>query len=407
MTIWKRVLSLLLYAALILALVPAMAPSARADDDMYTITLVTEGQGTAELRKISTNEVVPNGSAFNNENLVVLRAYPADGWQFVSWQKVSGDEGYLIYPEYRSAQYRVRNGNAVIHAVFERASYTVTAAANPAAGGTAEVSLNNSTWSSSVTCYMGDTVYFRQTPADGYVFDAFSFTGNPTVNGSHFTMPASNVTVTANYTAVPVSYIGADGQPANAVGYHILSSSDSTLSAGWYVVQDSVEMGNTRLTVNGAVNLILCDGAALNVPKGITVEGNNSLTIYAQSAGTGALIADDPDSENAGIGGLMGQSCGAVTICGGNITAKGGSFGAAGIGGGAGGDGINGGDGGTVTITGGTVNATGGSARRGGAGIGGGAGDNSCKGGDGGTVTISGGTVTATAGNGDFGIGGG
>ena len=196
----------------------------------------------------------------------------------------------------------------------------------------------------------------------------------------------------------------------------------------WYVVNGDVPIVS-RVTVNGDVHLILADGCNLTVTGGITVNGGNSLTIYAQSAGDnmGVLTATG-DNLQAGIGGNNGQSGGAITINGGTVNATGGNS-SAGIGGGfdgAGGNitinggavtanggssgaGIGGGDdggaGGNITINGGTVIATGGSGSFGGAGIGGGAGYYS--GGAGGNITINGGTVTATGNGNGAGIGGG
>ncbi|MGX8705837.1 MAG: hypothetical protein ACSW8J_04580, partial [bacterium] len=138
-------------------------------------------------------------------------------------------------------------------------------------------------------------------------------------------------------------------------------------------------------------HLILEDGAALTIPKGITVTGSNRLTIYGQSAGTGALTIDSPDDNNAAIGGNSNQSGGNITVNGGAVSATGG-WGAAGIGGGYGGAGGN------ITINGGKITANG---NLGCAGIGGG------YGGAGGNITINGGAVTATGGQFGAGIGGG
>ena len=169
----------------------------------------------------------------------------------------------------------------------------------------------------------------------------------------------------------------------------------TTLDSGWYVVEGSVT-NDARITVNGNVNLILCDGVELAANKGITVDVNNnvtnSLTIWAQSDGAsmGKLTARGKNA-GAGIGGEFNGTGGMVTVNGGEVTAKGDTFGA-GIGGG------NNGDSGTVTVNGGEVTAKGGTF---GAGIGGGAN------GSGGTVTINGGEVTAKGGTGGAGIGGG
>ena len=179
-----------------------------------------------------------------------------------------------------------------------------------------------------------------------------------------------------------------------------------TWNAGWYVVNSSVTISEP-ITVTGTVNLILADGCTLNAEKGIVVETGNSLTIYAQSVGTGTLNATGTDS--AGIGGagrtdygVDGGSSGAITIHGGNITAT--SQNGAGIGGGAPWAGANGGSGSNITIYGGSVTAQS-TGTMGGAGIGGGGG--SIDGGTGESINIYGGTVNATGGNKGAGIGGG
>ena len=118
----------------------------------------------------------------------------------------------------------------------------------------------------------------------------------------------------------------------------------------WYVANSNASV-SSRITVNGTVHLILCDGATLTVNGGIAVSAGNALYIYSQSSGTGQLIADATGlNGSAGIGG--GSSVGSITIHGGNITATGGEW-SAGIGGGT-----NGG-GGSITIYGGNVEGIG------------------------------------------------
>ncbi|WP_028510502.1 hypothetical protein [Ruminococcus sp. NK3A76] len=173
------------------------------------------------------------------------------------------------------------------------------------------------------------------------------------------------------------------------------SKSAVTWTSGTYVVSGEVEI-DERITVDGTVDLILTDGAKLTASKGITVVKEsdsviNTLNIFGQAAGTGALIATGAHA-SAGIGGGLGKQGGTVTINGGKVTATGSDYSAAGIGGGYSGAG------GTVTINGGKVTATGSDSA---AGIGGG------EGGAGGTVTINGGQVTATGSDYAAGIGGG
>ena len=146
---------------------------------------------------------------------------------------------------------------------------------------------------------------------------------------------------------------------------------------GWYVVTGDVAISG-RVTVSGEVHLILADGCSLTT-GGITVEPDNSLSVYAQEDGTGSLTANGSE-DAAGIGGsARGKNGGTITIYGGHITAQGGNNGS-GIGSG------NVASGGTIAIHGGNVEATGGGYY--GAGIGG-------YNADGTTILITGGTVTA------------
>ena len=119
---------------------------------------------------------------------------------------------------------------------------------------------------------------------------------------------------------------------------------------GWYVVNGDVTI-SSRVTVTGDVHLILADECTLNASQGITVTGDNSLTIYAQSAGEGmGKLTANAVWERAAIGSEQSQAAGNITICGGNITAAGGESAAIGN--------VNG-EAGTVTIYGGWVKATG------------------------------------------------
>ena len=255
------------------------------------------------------------------------------------------------------------------------------------------------------------------------------------------------VTTNGNYQAVispkkgevsyRVSYYNPLDGKTRKLSYNnitLMSSSMTELKTGWYVIPADITTIN-RLKVNGNVYLLLMEGARLNASKGITVEGDNSLTIWGETKeGTGRLLTDafGTYEYSSAIGGTKGKAAGTITFNGGTIEARG-AYGAAAIGGGneaAGGKvtinygsvsarcigpgagigsggyiGVKGGKnvtGGTITITGGTVDARGGS---GSAGIGGG---RFCHGG---TITITGGTVSAHGGSGGTaggaGIGGG
>ncbi len=231
-----------------------------------------------------------------------------------------------------------------------------------------------------------------------YVFDGW-YTNSEFEGSTVTTIPAGSTGVRRFYSkwhaAPPATASDVPYMAGGSTGTHdckILSTRVTELVDDWYVLTDDIDYGTTGLTVSGDVTLILADDATLTVEgdyakAGIYVPVGSSLTIYAQSAGTGAILATGGDWA-AGIGGNKGpmgedvpdeSNCGTVTIYGGIIEATGGNSGA-GIGGGVEGAG------GTVTIHGGVIEATG---LGGASGIGGGSYAN------GGSVVVNGGTVVA------------
>ena len=132
-------------------------------------------------------------------------------------------------------------------------------------------------------------------------------------------------TVTA--WAEDVSYRDDNDTQRTATGVNMLDANSLTISDGWYMAADNLTIGS-RVTISGDVKLILKDDVTLHIPKGISVEGDNSLTIYGQDCGTGVLTIDGVDSYCAGIGAATGSgnNCGTITICGGVVKAKGGSL---------------------------------------------------------------------------------
>ena len=197
--------------------------------------------------------------------------------------------------------------------------------------------------------------------------------------------------------ASTISYLDESGNIKTCESATLVTSEDTAWGTSgndtWYVVNGDVTIGSAdtvqRVTVNGNVHLILTDGCNLIVNGGIGVGLDSSLTIYGQTAGTGALEARNVGERNAGIGGGYGGnfSGGAITINGGTITATGGYAGAGIGGGGVSASGYLYDKGGPIIINGGTINANGGLN---GAGIGDGK-----KGAGGRTITINGGTINA------------
>ncbi len=145
--------------------------------------------------------------------------------------------------------------------------------------------------------------------------------------------------------AVITSYVDASGTLHENVIAIPLDNTMTTLTAGWYVVNENVDYTG-KITLAGDVTLILADGATMTVTnmgtgnEDFAIYGDSgALHIYGQSQGTGALTA----TANSSIGIKVDDY---ITINGGTVTAT--STGDVGI------YGIDG-----VTINGGTVNANG------------------------------------------------
>ncbi len=178
-------------------------------------------------------------------------------------------------------------------------------------------------------------------------------------------------------------------------GYKILTTDMKNLQSGWYLVVFNFDYGNTRLDIQGDVNIVLMNGCGFTTRGGIHVAGSGTLNIYSQSTdrnATGYIKVNDSPFDAAAIGGNPRDNSGTVNIYGGYIYAMSNNDGSgAGVGSGKGGNT-------TINIYNGYVDAI---AHAGGAGLGSG------EGGDG-TINIFNGTVYAEGGNsGGPGIGSG
>lgn len=100
-------------------------------------------------------------------------------------------------------QFTMPSSNVTITANFTKINYNVTCQSNPSGAGT--VSSNVS------TAQYGDTVTLSQTPASGYAFSSWSSSPTVTITNDQFTMPASAVTITANYVVSNKLYFKNNG----------------------------------------------------------------------------------------------------------------------------------------------------------------------------------------------------
>lgn len=369
-------------------LVATVFVSCKHDPETVTVTF-NPGGGAGEPY---SQEVVIGQNVRLNPN-----KFTKEGSSFIGWSM--SPTGGLDYADNDTVNL---TSNLSLFAVWAE-TYEIKVIA--AAGGTlvpAETSYNVSD--------ITEVVKLNITPDENYYLGSVSLAGSDNTSafyGFHTLFipmkSKGDIIITPTFKEKPalVSYIDAEWNSSAVVtdaktqaAYSLVRNDSTSWTEGWYVLLDDVTISD-RITVSGAVKLILRDGATLSAEKGITVATGATLTIYGQTEEKGRLVINGTESGSAGIGGTSSADCGTIEIKGGCIEVTGGENGA-GIGGG------EGHPGGTVNIFKGEVVATGGKK---GAGIGGGAH------GAGGTVVMYGGTVKASSYNksmaGGAGIGGG
>lgn len=136
-----------------------------------------------------------------------------------------------------------------VSCTFSKTKYAITAVSSPAGAGTVSAS--------KASAEAGETITLTQTPAEGYVFNGWSITPAATISGGSFSMPASAVTVTANYlkkstcTLSSASLTGGGNVTMNIVPGDLSFSHKYQLSFGTNMetAEVSVAAGVTSVTI--------------------------------------------------------------------------------------------------------------------------------------------------------------
>ena len=128
---------------------------------------------------------------------------------------------------------------------------------------------------------------------------------------------------TSKAWAVYVKYINKDGVEKNDLNATQLNGSNSAtaLSGVYFVNSNTTANYLDKITLNGDVTIILCDGATLNIGtnqnplSGPCIDGgNNSLTIYGQTNQTGTINIYCSSSSHISLGGSYNQYGGNVNL---------------------------------------------------------------------------------------------
>lgn len=88
-------------------------------------------------------------------------------------------------------KFTMPSSNISVTANFTKTSYSISKGSSPSGAGTVTTSKSSAT--------MGESITVSQTPATGYYFNGWTTSPSLTISGGAFTMPASNVSITARY----------------------------------------------------------------------------------------------------------------------------------------------------------------------------------------------------------------
>ena len=137
-----------------------------------------------------TGGSVSGSGTYDYNSTPTITATASSGYRFKRWEITSGS-GSVTSATSSQTTIRVL-GNVTVKATFE-AQYTVSSAVSPSGSGTVTLGKTKA--------YPGEEVTVGAAPAAGYQFSNWSTNVSGTnVSNGKFTMPASNITVTATFT---------------------------------------------------------------------------------------------------------------------------------------------------------------------------------------------------------------
>ena len=182
---------------------------------------------------------------------------------------------------------------------------------HPAVAATCTTAGNNEYWECS-NChkYFSDAAGTNEIIADSWVVSAL---GHNFVNNE-----------CENCHLVRIPYLDESGDTQYCTNFTVLDNTRTSLSAGWYVVNDDITY-TSGITLSGNVHIILTDGKTMNIGTSesrisdVGINNGSSLTIYGQStdATTMGTLSIYTTAKNK-----YAINTGVITINGGRVTAN-------------------------------------------------------------------------------------
>ncbi len=182
---------------------------------------------------VNNGSASPSTQTYNN-TVTITANTPQTGYKFKNW--TTSDGVTFANANNATTTFTMPAKNVTVTANFEKINYTVSVT-----GGTA----------SKTTANVGDSITLTPTVPSGKVFDKWTISPNTvTVSGNTFTMPASNVTVTASFkdAAYTVTVNNGSASPAGGAMGDKITISANTPATGYkfknWTTSDGVTFAN-------------------------------------------------------------------------------------------------------------------------------------------------------------------
>ena len=180
------------------------------------------------------NGTADKALAIEGESVTITANAPEAGMRFKEWTGADGLSFTSGGPTDAEATFTMPGRAVAVTATYE-SIYAVNVTVTPATNGTVTADKE--------AAHVGDEITLTVTPDEGYELDTLTVTdanGDPvTVENNRFTMPNSDVTVTATFkTAAPVTYTYFVGQSLTLEG---------DIGVNFYVKLNDVDPANARV----------------------------------------------------------------------------------------------------------------------------------------------------------------
>ena len=175
------------------------------DPETMELTVTSEFIYNVTVNEAQNGTVTANPTQAKAGETVALTIEPAPGYEVDQITVKNGEADVTV----ENNQFTMPAGDVTVTVTFKAIDYTITVTQGE----------NGTIAADKTTAHVGDVVTLTNTPKEDCVFVSYTVTdaeGNPVaVENNQFTMPASNVTVTATFRAYTVNYLIKWGEGAN------------------------------------------------------------------------------------------------------------------------------------------------------------------------------------------------